>query len=110
MEKICFGLLSQMVYNRLAAGSVRNQMVRAKNYTATPASNRTNLFGTATWASARTAGITEHQTAKIQSAFSGLYYFHARWYDPLVGRFVGRDPGTTLWRGNMRIARKQSNL
>ncbi|MBV6481005.1 MAG: hypothetical protein DIKNOCCD_00716 [bacterium] len=55
-----------------------------------PISNRTNLLGGATWATARTAGITEHQTAKIQSAFSGLYYFHARWYDPLVGRFVGR--------------------
>jgi len=67
-------------------------MVQAKNYTATPASNRTNLLGGATWATARTAGITEHQTGKIQSAFSGLYYFHARWYDPVVGRFVGRDP------------------
>ncbi len=67
-------------------------MVQAKNYTATPASNRTNLLGGATWATARTAGITEHQTGKIQSGFSGLYYFHARWYDPVVGRFVGRDP------------------
>jgi len=57
-----------------------------------PASNRTNLLGGVTWATARTAGITEHQTGKIQSAFSGLQYFWARWYDPLVGRFVGRDP------------------
>jgi len=55
-----------------------------------PASNRTNLLGGAMWASARTAGITEHQTGKIQSAFSGLYYFHARWYDPVVGRFLGK--------------------
>ncbi|GMV67304.1 MAG: hypothetical protein AMXMBFR75_30960 [Candidatus Hinthialibacteria bacterium] len=29
-----------------------------------PASNRTNLLGGATWSSARTAGITEHQTGK----------------------------------------------
>ncbi|MBV6481478.1 MAG: hypothetical protein DIKNOCCD_01201 [bacterium] len=58
------------------------------------ASNRTNLLGGATWATARTAGITEHQTGKIQSAFSGLYYFYARWYDPTMGRFVGRDPET----------------
>ncbi|MBK7494877.1 MAG: hypothetical protein IPI28_05570 [Candidatus Omnitrophica bacterium] len=57
-----------------------------------PASDRTNLLGGATWASAHTAGITEHQTGKIQSAFSGLYYFNARWYDPFMGRFVGRDP------------------
>jgi len=56
-----------------------------------PASNRTNLLGGATWATARTAGITEHQTAKIQSVFSGLYYFHARFYDPLVGRWRGWD-------------------
>ncbi len=53
--------------------------------------NCTNLYGSSSWAIARTAGITEHQTGKIQSAFSGLYYFNARWYDPLVGRFVGRD-------------------
>ena len=59
---------------------------------ATADANRTNLLGGATWASARTAGITEHQTGKIQSAFSGLQYFGARWYDPVVGRFVGRDP------------------
>jgi RHS repeat-associated protein len=57
-----------------------------------PTSNRTNLFGSTTWATARSAGITEHQTGKIQSAFSGLQYFHARWYDPIVGRFVSKDP------------------
>ncbi len=55
-----------------------------------PISNRTNLLGGVTWASARTAGITEHQTGKIHSAFSGLQFFGARWYDPVVGRFVGR--------------------
>ncbi|MCG3145873.1 MAG: hypothetical protein HONDAALG_03578 [Gammaproteobacteria bacterium] len=57
-----------------------------------PASNRTNLLGGTTWASARADGIAEHQTGKIQSGFSGLYYFQARWYDPFVGRFLGRDP------------------
>ncbi len=56
-----------------------------------PASDRTTLLGGAMWASARTAGITEHQTGKIQSAFTGLYYFHARFYDPVVGRWRGWD-------------------
>jgi len=57
-----------------------------------PVSNRTNLLGGATWATARTAGITEHQAGKIASTFTGLQYFYARWYDPTMGRFVGRDP------------------
>jgi len=39
------------------------------------ASNRTNLLGGATWATARAAGISEHQTGKIQLAFSGLQHF-----------------------------------
>ncbi|MCE7907952.1 MAG: hypothetical protein DYH02_06270 [Candidatus Omnitrophica bacterium COP1] len=56
-----------------------------------PVSNRTNLFGSTTWATGRSNGITEHQTGKIASAFTGIQYFHARWYDPFVGRFVGRD-------------------
>jgi RHS repeat-associated protein len=46
--------------------------------------------GTA-WSTARTSGIWEHQTGKWIDPMTGLYYFHARWYDPVVGRFVGRD-------------------
>ncbi|MBE7487017.1 hypothetical protein HS121_02000 [bacterium] len=38
---------------------------------------------------ARTAGITVSQAGKWIDPFTGLYFFHARWYDPLVGRFVG---------------------
>ncbi len=72
-----------------------------------PASNRTNLLGGATWASARTAGITEHQTGKIQSAFSGLQHFGARWYDPVVGRFVGKD-GATLGNPTNHISQNGS--
>jgi RHS repeat-associated protein len=49
---------------------------------------------TVTWATARTAGITEHQTGKWIDPFTGLYFFHARWYDSGVGRFVSRDPLT----------------
>jgi RHS repeat-associated protein len=44
------------------------------------------------WATAAAAGIAEHQTGKWIDDFSGLYFFHARWYDSGVGRFVSRDP------------------
>ena len=37
-------------------------------------------------------GPKEHLTGKMFDTDTGLYYFHARWYDPQVGRFVGRDP------------------
>jgi len=49
-------------------------------------------FAGSAWATARTAGISEHQTGKWNDPLTGLYYFQARWYDPLTGRFVGRDP------------------
>jgi RHS repeat-associated protein len=39
-------------------------------------------------------GPKEHLTGKVFDRDTGLYYFHARWYDPEVGRFVGRDPVT----------------
>jgi RHS repeat-associated protein len=37
-------------------------------------------------------GPKEHLTGKMFDTATGLYYFHARWYDPEVGRFVSRDP------------------
>jgi len=37
-------------------------------------------------------GAKEHLTGKMFDTTTGLYYFHARWYDPQVGRFVSRDP------------------
>jgi RHS repeat-associated protein len=43
------------------------------------------------WATAAAAGIAEHQTGKWIDDFSGLYFFHARWYDSGVGRFVSRS-------------------
>jgi RHS repeat-associated protein len=51
-------------------------------------------FGNDDWTTttAATYGITEHQTGKWTDSFSGLYYFQARWYDSVVGRFVSRDP------------------
>ncbi|MCB9217819.1 MAG: hypothetical protein H6616_18310, partial [Ignavibacteria bacterium] len=56
-----------------------------------------SAFGASDWGTA--AGedyrITEHQTGKWLDEFTGLYYFHARWYSSEVGRFVGRDPVST---------------
>jgi len=48
------------------------------------------------WTTARNAGITEHQTGKWIDPLTGMYYFSSRWYDPVVGRFVGRDPQDSL--------------
>jgi RHS repeat-associated protein len=61
-------------------------------------SERTNLFGSTQWPTARTAGIWEHQTGKWIDPFTGDYYFQARWYDAGVGRFVGRDPVNSFGR------------
>ena len=35
--------------------------------------------------------VYEHQTGKEYDTFTGLYFFHHRWYDAEVGRFVSRD-------------------
>jgi len=42
-----------------------------------------------------------HLTTKEFDADSGLYYFGARWYDPVTGRFVSREP---LLSGIMGLA------
>jgi RHS repeat-associated protein len=44
------------------------------------------------WHDAAGDGIVEHQTGKRMDEFTGLYYFHARYYDAEVGRFLGREP------------------
>jgi RHS repeat-associated protein len=49
-------------------------------------------FEGSSWEDAEEAGITEHQTGKELDSFSGLYFFHHRWYDPQVGRFISRTP------------------
>jgi len=49
-------------------------------------------FASSDWVDARDDGVGEHQTGKWVDPFTGQYYFHARWYDSVVGRFMGRDP------------------
>ena len=48
-------------------------------------------FASSDWVDAREDGVGEHQTGKWIDPFTGQYYFHARWYDSVVGRFTGRD-------------------
>jgi len=48
-------------------------------------------FAGSDWVDARDDGVGEHQTGKWVDPFTGQYYFHARWYDSVVGRFTGRD-------------------
>jgi RHS repeat-associated protein len=51
-----------------------------------------SAFGATAWDESRDAGVMEHQTGKTLDPFTGLYFFHARWFDSVVGRFVGRSP------------------
>ena len=43
-----------------------------------------------------TEGLEERvkYTGKDLDEDTGLYYFNARWYDPLNGRFITEDPCT----------------
>ena len=49
-------------------------------------------FGATPWDTASAEGVNEHQTGKWVDSYTGLYYFQKRWYDSVVGRFVGREP------------------
>ena len=43
-------------------------------------------------------GPKEHLTGKLYDTTTGLYYFHARWYDPLVGRFISKDEVDSIFQ------------
>ena len=49
-------------------------------------------FESDSWSEAEDHGIFEHQTGKEYDSFTGLYFYHFRWYDPVVGRFTSRSP------------------
>ena len=38
-----------------------------------------------------------HLTSKQLEPETGLYFFYARWYDPVVGRFITKDPIPSLY-------------
>ncbi len=33
-----------------------------------------------------------HNTGRERDEFTGLYYYRARWYDAMIGRFISEDP------------------
>jgi len=53
-------------------------------------------FASSDWVDAREDGVGEHQTGKWVDPFTGQYYFHARWYDSVVGRFLSDDPNRLM--------------
>ncbi len=75
-EEYCGGTAERFIFSQDAFG---NELTHG-------------IFDRSSWLEAAKAGITEHQTGKEFDQFTGLYYFHARWYDPAVGRFVSRSP------------------
>jgi RHS repeat-associated protein len=44
------------------------------------------------WPAIDSNGPKEKLTGKLYDEDTGLYYFHARWLDPVGGRFLSRDP------------------
>ena len=72
-------------------------------------------FYTAAWStkSGTSYGTVHTFTGREYDSESGLYYFRARYYDPSLGRFVGRDPigyadGMNLYPGVLRPRRARS--
>jgi RHS repeat-associated protein len=51
-----------------------------------------NQTDTGSWPSIDSNGPKEKLTGKMLDDETGLYYFHLRWLDPEVGRFVSIDP------------------
>jgi len=47
--------------------------------------------GSTSWQAMNDPGPKEHLTGKMYDTTTNLYCFHARWYDPEVGRFISRD-------------------
>ncbi len=52
--------------------------------------------GSTPWEPMSSSAPKEHLTGKMYDNVTGLYYFHARWYDPEVGRFVSRDTAASI--------------
>jgi len=86
-------------YDRL--GSVMNKSGSAGTLTDTyhqdAYGNVISNITTGQWASSMSG---RHLTTKEYDDDANLYYFWQRWYDPQVGRFVGRDPARGRCRGH----------
>jgi RHS repeat-associated protein len=51
-----------------------------------------NAFGAITNDTAPTLTFLYAYTGREWDADAGLYYYRARWYDPVIGRFISEDP------------------
>jgi RHS repeat-associated protein len=71
--------------NRSESQIVFHKSAKKKKQKETPANNTRSFF---------IDSGKEYTTGKMYDEDTGLYYFHARWYDPEVGRFVSSDPVT----------------
>jgi RHS repeat-associated protein len=94
-------------YSIVALTNATGAVIERYSYTAHGQLTMYNAAGTILAASAFDNRYT--YTGREWDAALALHYFRARWYDPLAGRFIGRDPlgyvdGMGLYSGYMALS------
>ena len=75
-------------------GTVRDVVDYDSGTDTTSVSNhiKYDAFGNITSESNSSIDFLYSYTGRIYDTDAELYYYRARWYDPLIGRFIGEDP------------------